>query len=177
MKLRRIVTYSLFTIAAIVLPISAAAQMPQSYFAHPPTLVRTNALHKTVYTPSTYEFTITVPADAGAPLKAVTIVQDPNIETVRFDVPKSQAFMGKQYAAGPVIPLANIGGAVDPPGTATIVFDQPVAPGSTVTVAVDVKANPRDGGVYEFGVTAYPTDEQGRGQFLGYGRINIYSGH
>jgi Protein of unknown function (DUF2808) len=177
MKLRQPFTTTVITIAAIVLPISVAAQMPQSYFAHPPTLVRTNALHKTAYTPSTYEFTITVPADAGAPLSAVTIVQDQNLETVKFNVPQSQAFMGKQYAAGPVIPLASIGGAVDPPGTATIVFDQPVAPGSTVTIAVDVKANPSSGGIYEFGITAYPTNEQGRGQFLGYGRINLYGGH
>jgi Protein of unknown function (DUF2808) len=30
------------------------------------------------------------------------------------------------------------------------------------------------GGVYEFGVTAYPTNQDGLGQFLGYGRINFY---
>jgi hypothetical protein len=176
MKLRRIATYSLVTLTAIVLPISGAAQMSQSFFAHPPTLVRTNALHKTASTHSTYEFTITIPADAGAPMKAVTIVQDQNLETVKFNAAQSQAFMGKKYAAGPVIPLASVGGTLDPLGTATIVFDQPVAPGSTVTVAVDVEANPNLGGVYEFGVTAYPSSEQGRGQFLGYGRINLYDG-
>jgi acyl dehydratase len=58
-----------------------------------------------------------------------------------------------------------------PPGTTTVVFEQPVQPGTTVTVAVDAKANPGFGGIYEFGVTAYPEGDQVVSQFLGYGRI------
>jgi Protein of unknown function (DUF2808) len=165
------------TIATVLMTGStAAAQLKpnQSYFTHPPELIRTNAIYKSSRTPSTYEFTIAVPADAGAPLSAVTIVQDRNLETVRFNLPKSQAFVGKHYAAGPMIPLASLGGEAEPPGMATIVFAQPVQPGSTITVAVDVAANPSMGGVYEFGVTAYPSNQDGLGQFLGYGRINFY---
>jgi hypothetical protein len=146
----------------------------QRYFRHPPSLIRTNAIYTSARNPSTYEFTIALPADAGAALKAVTIVQAQNLETVRFNVPQSHAFAGAKYAAGPSLVLASIGGTQDPPGTATIVFDQPVQPGQTITVAVEVKANPSSGGVYEFGVTAYPTDQAGRGQFLGYGRINLH---
>jgi Protein of unknown function (DUF2808) len=178
------------TLAEVVMPVMSASEAPvpkmpdrqlpvsngQNFFSHPPTLIRTNALHRTPYTPSTYEFTISLPADAGAPLKAVTIVQDQNLETIKFDPKQSKAFAGKRYAAGPEIPLASIGGVPETPGTAMIVFDQPVQPGTTVTVAVDAKANPTWGGIYEFGVTAYPTNEGGRGQFLGYGRINFYGG-
>jgi Protein of unknown function (DUF2808) len=179
------------TLSEVAMPVMSASVSPmtkmqvsqlplsnqQKFFSHPPTLIRTNALYTMPYTPSTYEFTISLPADAGAPLKAVTIVQDQNLETIKFNPRQSKAFAGKRYAAGPEIPLASIGGAQDAPGTAMVVFDQPVQPGSIVTVAVEAKANPNWGGVYEFGVTAYPTDENGRGQFLGYGRINFYGGH
>jgi Protein of unknown function (DUF2808) len=146
----------------------------QNFFSHPPTLIRTNALNNISNVPGTYEFTIVVPADAGVPLKAITIVQDENLETVQFDVSQSKAFAGDHYAAGPELRLTSVGGAQETPGTAMIVFDQPVQPGSTVTVAVDAVANPQRGSVYEFGVTAYPTGDTSRGQFLGYGRIHFY---
>lgn len=178
------------TLSEIAMPVMSAREVPvpqmlasqlplsnrQNFFAHPPTLIRTNALHTTAHTASAYEFTISLPADAGAPLKAVTIVQDQNLETIKFSPRQSKAFSGKRYAAGPEIPLARIGGTQETPGTVMIVFDQPVQPGSTVTVAVEAQANPIWGGIYEFGVTAYPTDENGRGQFLGYGRISFSGG-
>jgi Protein of unknown function (DUF2808) len=154
----------------------ASVSRGQLFFSHAPRLVRVNASQKVAHTPSTYEFTVSVPSDAGASLQAVRIVQDPNLNTVKFNVSQSQAFLGKQYAAGPELSLASIGGAQPAPGAATIVFDQPVQPGNTVTIALDVKANPATEGVYEFGVTAFPTSEKGEGLFLGYGRINLYSG-
>jgi hypothetical protein len=178
MRLLRTPIYALMTIAAITSTQTAAfsenastAINRRNFFAHPPTLVRVNALHSVAYQPATYEFTITVPADAGAPLKAVSIVQDRNLETIRFEPKLNKAFAGDRYAAGPAIPLASIGGADTPPGTTTVVFEQPVQPGTTVTVAVDAKANPGFGGIYEFGVTAYPEGDQVVSQFLGYGRI------
>jgi hypothetical protein len=54
------------------------------------------------------------------------------------------------------------------------VFDQPVMPGNTVTVMIPTSANPSFGGVYEFGVTAYPEGDNPLGQFLGLRRINLY---
>jgi hypothetical protein len=143
----------------------------QNFFAHPPTLIRANALHQSAYAPSIYEFTITVPADAGAALKAVSVMQDRNVETIRFEHQSNKAFVGNRYAAGPEIPLASVGGVDAAPGTTTVVFEQPVQPGTTVTVAIDAKANPGFGGIYEFGVTAYPEGDQVKSQFLGYGRI------
>ena len=71
------------------------------------------------------------------------------------------------------MPLASIGGEQpNKPGEATIAFDPPVSPGTTVTVALRAKRNP-SGGVYLFGVTAFPAGERSWGQFLGYGRLHF----
>ena len=147
----------------------------QTFFSHPPRLVQAVTSDVGIDTPSTYEFTLTLPENAGQPLKAVTIAQAPNLETVRFNISNSQAFLGDQAVAGREIPLVSIGNEQPAnSGEATVVLAQPVQPGSTVIVALSVERNPKLGGVYEFGVTAYPEGENGRGQFLGYGRINFY---
>ncbi|MBW4470532.1 MAG: DUF2808 domain-containing protein [Stenomitos rutilans HA7619-LM2] len=154
---------------------SAVNQEGQTFFSHPPQLMRVAASQIGEDTPSTYEFTLTVPKDAGQPLKAVKIAQATNVETVKFNVSNSKAFVGDRLTASAQIRLASVGGETPTnPGDVTIVFDQPVQPGSTVTVALAAQQNPSWGGVYEFGVTAYPDGENGLGQFLGYGRINFY---
>ncbi len=146
----------------------------QTSFNHPPSLIRAAAVQVSRNSPSTYEFTLTVPANAGQSLKAVMISQVENLETVSFDANQSQAFAGKRFAMGSEIPLASIGGEQPTnPSEITIVFDQPVQPGRTLTVAVKADSNPNYGGVYLFGVTAYPAGENSLGQFIGYGRINF----
>ncbi|MBD2021162.1 DUF2808 domain-containing protein [Leptolyngbya sp. FACHB-36] len=147
----------------------------QTFFSHPPQLVRAAAFPNGGSVSSTYEFTLTVPKDAGQPLKAVTIAQATNVETVKFNGANHKAFIGRRFADGPEIRLASVGGAQPAnPGEATIVFDPPVQPGSTVTIALAAQRNPSWNGVYLFGVTAYPDGKNGLGQFLGYGRINFY---
>jgi Protein of unknown function (DUF2808) len=154
---------------------NAVNQEGQTFFSEPPQLIRAHASQTGAYVPSTYAFTLTVPKDAGQPLKAVKIVQAKNVETVKFDVSNSKAHFGNRLTASSKIQLASVGGEQPAnPSEVTIVFEQPVQPGNTVTVALAVQRNPSWGGVYEFGVTAYPAGENGLGQFLGYGRINFY---
>jgi hypothetical protein len=150
-------------------------QSRQTFFSHPPQLIRAAATQTGVYSPSTYEFTLTIPQNAGQPLKAVTIAQVENLETVKFDVSDSKAFLGERLTASSKVPLASIGGSQPTKaGEVTIVFDQPVQPGSTVTVTLAAEQNPSGSNVYLFGVTAYPVGENSLGQFLGYGRIDFY---
>ena len=151
-------------------------QVGQPFFSRPPQLIRAVAFPNGAYTSATYEFTLTVPEDAGQPLKAVKITQARNFANLKFDISNSKAFIGKQVKGGSEIRLANIGSDQPAnPGEVTIVFDQAVQPGNAVTVALAAQSNPSGGGVYLFGVTAYPAGESGLGQFLGYGRINFYS--
>ncbi|KAM3106788.1 DUF2808 domain-containing protein [Phormidesmis sp. 146-33] len=83
-------------------------QARQTFFNHPPQLIRTTASQTGVYTGSTYEFTLTVPQDAGQPLKAVTITQAENSETIKFALNDSKAFFGKRLTASSEIRLAQI---------------------------------------------------------------------
>ncbi|MCW5312864.1 DUF2808 domain-containing protein [Nostoc sp. KVJ3] len=148
----------------------------QITFNNPPRLVRSatsSSSSNNRY--ATYQFTISVPKDAGEPLEAVSIVQRPNVETIAFDESQQTAFKGNSFAGGTALHLASIGGTLPSPSNKqTVVFDPPIAPGSTVTVEIVSKGNPQLGGVYLFGVTAYPAGENGIGQFLGYGRLHFY---
>lgn len=124
---------------------------------------------------ATYHFTLKVPQNAGESLKAVTIVQHEGPDTVVFQEDKSRAFAGGSFAGGPQVPLASVGGPQPLDiNEETVVFDFPVPPGSTVTVALTPKRNPDRAGVYLFGVTAYPVGESSSGQFLGYGRLHFF---
>ncbi len=143
----------------------------QSYFDHAPRLTGTAASFAEAYTPSNYEFTVRVPEDAGASLQAIKLVQEKNIETLPLNVGQSYASLGDGGAA---VSLAAIGGETIP-GEATFVFNPPIVPGQTVTVSLKVERNPALGGVYQYGVTAYPSGNSNSGLFLGIGRFNLYN--
>jgi hypothetical protein len=179
----RILSTSAF-ILSMALPLTALIQPAHSVefpngetaFNSPPVLVNASPSFNQRSVASTYYFTITVPENAGEPLQALRIQQVENAEVIDFVVQESRAFHGTQRALGAAIPLASVGGEAPAPGEATLVFDQPVAPGSTITIALHAKRNPTYGGVYLFGVTAFPKGERGRGQFLGVSRLHFYTG-
>ena len=58
--------------------------------------------------------------------------------------------------------------------TITVIFDPPVPPGNTVSIGLKPVRNPDYGGVYQFGITAYPPGENSPGLYLGVGRLAIY---
>ena len=143
-------------------------------FERAPILTRTAASFSSANSPSTYQFTIEVPEDAGEALKAVTISPKKNAEKINFDVSKSKAFIGDSFAGGTDLSLANIGGSqINDSNEVTFVFDEPIEPGNTVTVSLKAKRNPRGAGVYLFGVTAFPEGENSPGLYLGSGRFHF----
>jgi hypothetical protein len=147
----------------------------QTVFLRSPHLIRAASSNTSPGAPATYQFTIEVPKNAGESLKAVTIMQKTSPERIKFDVSESKAFMGDSFAGGPSVGLANIGGSEpsEEDNSVTIVFDKPVEPGSTVTVSLRALRNPQFGGVYQFGVTAYPVGEKSMGLYLGTARIHF----
>ena len=143
-------------------------------FEKSPRLIRTAASRSSVNSPSSYQFTIEVPRDAGEALSAVTISPKDHADKINFDVSSSEAFMGDSFAGGTNLSLANIGGSqIDGSNEVTVVFDKPVQPGNTITVSLKTNRNPRIPGVYLFGVTAFPEGENSPGLYLGSGRFHF----
>jgi hypothetical protein len=162
--------------ATLSFPSQAIELGPEkTFFDSAPRLVRTSASQNSRRSPSTYYFTIEVPSEAGEALEAVTISQKSNLEEIDFNLGNSYAFRGGGLSGQP-ISLSQIGSSQPRENEVTLVFDQPVLPGNTVTIAVDVDQNPLYGGVYQFGVTAFSQGRLSPGLYLGTGRIG-FTGH
>jgi Protein of unknown function (DUF2808) len=144
------------------------------YFNSPPRLVGASTTFNSAQAWSaTYYFTLNVLENAGEPLQRVTIVQDEGVDAIRFDPKQIEAFEGERNRLGTKIPLGDV--TVDRKArSVSVVFDPPVAPGKLVTIALNPDRNPLSGGVYLFGVTAFPAGEKSHGQFLGFGRLHFY---
>ncbi|MBD2099922.1 DUF2808 domain-containing protein [Leptolyngbya sp. FACHB-261] len=160
-----------------LLPTSALAvrlSSGQVYFDRPPRLLgAATTFNAARVWGATYRFTLAVPEDAGEPLQRVTIAQRENVDEVAFDLDESRAFAGTGFRGRQPFNIASV--TEEPASNAvTVVFDPPVPPGNTVTITLRPDRNPDFGGVYLFGVTAFPAGENSYGQFLGYGRLNFY---
>ncbi|UBF27046.1 DUF2808 domain-containing protein [Kovacikia minuta CCNUW1] len=141
-------------------------------FAQPPRLVGATATQKAPYISSRYYFTLNLLSDAGEPLQKVVITPEANVDYARFDLGGTVAFEGNRDRSEARLPIQDV--TADPKTKAiTITFDPPVSPGKTLTVGLYANRNPDTGGIYLYGVTAFPAGEKSYGQFLGYGRIQI----
>jgi hypothetical protein len=167
-------------IGAGVYPVAQAVQLSDGkvYFVQPPRLLGASATQvQTSNSNSTYYFTLSIPEDAGEPLQRVAIAQQNGgnaFRSVEYDLEDSRAFVGTRRDRGEVIPIRET--IYDPDTeTVSVIFEQPVPPGTTVTIGLRPDRNPDLDGLYLFGVTAYPAGESPYGQFLGYGRLQFYS--
>lgn len=146
------------------------------YFVQPPRLGRVATTERTALASyATYDFTISVPADAGEPLQRVTVAQrdgDTSNRRILVNPRNVRAVAVDRGDRGTSLPLGDVTFDRDTQ-TVTVNFDPPIQPGTTVTISIRPNRNPYSGGVYLFGVTAFPAGATPYGQFLGYGRIDI----
>lgn len=155
---------------------SLAGQFPDGriFFESSPTLVNFFATFQSVRAwGAKYYVTIALPPSLGAPLGTVTIQQQPNIQTIAFLVDQTFAFLGDRNQRGEKLTLKST--TFDPnTQTITVIFDPPVPPGNTVSIGLKPVQNPDYGGIYQFGITAYPPGDNSPGLALGVGRLTIY---
>ncbi|MBD2013736.1 DUF2808 domain-containing protein [Microcoleus sp. FACHB-53] len=98
-----------------------------------------------------YQFTVRVPDKAGKPLQAVKITQRENLERIQFAHSHSAAFAGDRFAGGSEVSIASVAGSeTSDSNEVTVVFEQPIQPGSTVTISLR-GTRPTWGGIYLFG--------------------------
>ena len=110
---------------------------------------------------------------SGGQRQRVAIAQQEGSDDIEFDLKESRAYEGSRRNRESEIPLIAAK-PKDNRQTLEISFDPPVSPGKTVTIALKPVRNPRYGGVYLFGVTAFPAGEKARSYFLGFGRLHFY---
>ena len=155
---------------------SLAGQFPDGriFFESSPTLVNFFATFQSVRAwGAKYYLIIALPPSLGAPLGKVTLQQQPNIQTIAFLVDQTFAFLGDRNQRGEKLTLKST--TFDPnTQTITVIFDPPVPPGNTVSIGLKPVRNPDYGGVYQFGITAYPPGDNSPGLALGVGRLTIY---
>lgn len=134
-------------------------------------LMNSRSSFSTRSAPARYFFTVYVP-ETAQPLKAIKVKKILGVDDIAFRQDTSKAFIGTSTNGTP-LPLASVGGSGEE-NTLTVAFDQPVQPGSTVTIAVRPRRNPNTDGVYLFQITGFTTDSTAPGQDLGVSRIHVY---
>ena len=145
------------------------------YFAQPPRLVDATATLNSVNTwGATYYFTVSLPENAGEPMERLTINQHEGVDYIRFDLKNSFAFEGTRSNKSQRLQLKDFTSNRETK-TVSLTFDPPLPPGKTVTIGLKPVQNPMTGGVYLFGITAFPAGEKSKSQFLGFGRLHFYS--
>lgn len=144
------------------------------HFAKGPELLSpTTTFNDAGFWSATYFFTIKVPENAGEPLQRVTIAQIEGVDNIRYRLKETYAFEGNRHKEGKKISIRKVE-LNQNNNTLNVVFEPPISPGKTVTVALRPVQNPFSSGVYLFGVTAYPAGEKAYGLYLGVGRLHFY---
>jgi hypothetical protein len=142
------------------------------FFERSPRLIRSATSFRGPAIWSNYYFTIEIPQEAGAPLKTVTIIQQPNLEQIVFDPSRTRASLGDSSSNDQAISLTAVASDSPPKHGVKVIFERPIEPGQTVTIALK-GINPLHGGIYQFGVTAFPGGDDSQGLYLGVGRLQF----
>lgn len=120
-----------------------------------------------------YYFDLELPNDIGEPLKRVVIKQRSGGDDIKFKPEKTRVYLGSHRdRTDPVKAISVVDEATE---EISVEFETPIPPGSKVTIGLKPKQNPDYGGVYLFGVTAFPRGEKARGMYLGAGRFHFFS--
>ena len=119
-----------------------------------------------------YYFDLELPKDAGEPLQKIMIKQRTGGDEIKFRSERTKAYLGDHNNKQEKLAVsANYN---EDSGIIEVNLDKPVSPGSKFTIGLKPKRNPDFGGVYLFGVTAFPSGQKARGLYLGAGRLHFY---
>jgi len=144
------------------------------YFTQPPSLEKATTTYRNIDIPSTYYFTLSLPENAGEPLQRVTLTQHKGTEDIEFDLKRTKAEAETLSHSRQPLTLGEVKGDRKTK-TVSITFNPPVPPGRTIIIGLHAVRNPLYGGIYLYGVTAFPAGEKSHGQFLGFGRLQFSS--
>ncbi len=144
------------------------------YFNRVPVLVSNQAYDRAFNAPARNSFVIALPADAGESLGRIEIDlgdfgSDYSIDTGRtavYDLEERRIAIKNTTVLAPRSLKDN--------PVVSIELAEPLQPGKTAVIQLRVSLTPRIGGAQLLGVTAFPAGEKAHGQFLGFGRVNLW---
>lgn len=120
-----------------------------------------------------YYFTIELGNDVGEPLKKITLQQVQTTPIIDYYLDETFAFEGEPINRGKSLTIARIKQNLDNKAI-TLIFDCPIAPGTTFTIGLEPRQNPELTGVYLFSLIVYPKGEKPLGLYLGPGRLHFH---
>lgn len=151
--------------------------IPQVAFRKAPRLLDIYTTFNSVRSRSAkYYFDITIPDDAGAPLKKVEIEMRQGQETIYYRLEKTFAYLGTHRRRGEELAIEQVS-LDEETGIITVEFLDAIPPGTTLTVRLKPTRNPDYSGVYVFGVTAIPQGANPYALYLGSRSISFYSSY
>ncbi|MGB5595737.1 MAG: DUF2808 domain-containing protein [Crocosphaera sp.] len=121
---------------------------------------------------ATYYFTIELPTNIGESLQQLTIQQSQGLDRIYFYLDDTIAFEGKPLEQENNLNIARVKRDLDN-NKISVIFEPPIPPGKTFTIALKPKINPEISGNYQFAITAYPAGKNAQGLYLGLGRLNF----
>ncbi len=144
-------------------------------FEYPPKVIEASVTNSNSrQRSSAYFFTIAHSENAGEPLQKLVITPRDGLRYQwPFRVEDSRVFVGTRFNRGAELDFSDIS-QDEETQVVTLVLDPPIPPGTTFTVRLRPQRTPRRGGVYLYGVTAFPAGEQVRSQFAGFGRLTFF---
>jgi len=119
-----------------------------------------------------YYFDLELPKDAGEPLQKIMIKQRTGGDEIKFRSERTKAYLGDHNNKQEKLDVSATYN--EESGIIEVNLDEPISPGSKFTIGLKPKRNPDFGGVYLFGVTAFPSGKRSRGLYLGAGRLHFY---
>ncbi|NJK46811.1 DUF2808 domain-containing protein [Candidatus Gracilibacteria bacterium] len=172
-------TISLASLLIISLPSAKAVELEggRTAFEKSPRLLNTvTTLNSIRSWGAKYYFTINLPENAGEAIAKVTIQQRRGSDEIDFYGDETFAFEGERSDKGEELSLGAANWDEENK-TISLTFDPPISPGTTFTVGLKPKRNPDVGGIYLFGVTAFPRGKKPEGLYLGVGRLSFFDGN
>ncbi|MEM8717707.1 MAG: DUF2808 domain-containing protein [Cyanobacteria bacterium P01_G01_bin.39] len=119
-----------------------------------------------------YYFDLKLPEGIGEPLKRVVFQQRTGADEIKFKPEKTKAYLNRSRDKEDLIELTTTFN--EETGEIVVEFNEPIPIGSELSIGIKPKENPDIGGVYLFGVTAFPRGEKSRGLYLGTGRFHFF---
>ncbi|HZG38039.1 MAG TPA: DUF2808 domain-containing protein [Nodosilinea sp.] len=143
-------------------------------FSYPPRLTESYATRNLVSESNvTYYLTFDFPAAAVEPIDRVVVNLEQGYDPIfRYRLEATEAFA---HTPDGRVPL-SLGAVTEDRDARDLIisFDPPAQPGVPITLALRPVRNPRFGGVYLFGATAYPVGDVVESTFMGYARLTFY---